>query len=201
VELLLLRHGESVNNTLPDEAHIPDPELTEVGRRQAELLAAAVAALAPAAVVSSPLLRALDTARPLVARCGAPWLVWADVAETHRAHPGDGQPLAALRERFPEARFEPRMRWPGHPGLESRAEAARRAERLLRRLLAEFPGDVRVAVVAHAGLNGYFLRACLGAPQDGSLQIAQHNACINRLAFEPDGRVRLISCNDSRHVV
>jgi len=199
MELLLLRHGESLNNTLPPAEQVPDPELTALGRRQAGRLAEVVAALAPAVVICSPLLRALDTAQPLVAATGARWLVWADAAESHRAHPGDGQPLEALRRRYPGAGFEANLPWPGYPGVETAEQAAVRGARLAARLRATFAGQERVAVVAHGTLNGYLLRACLGAPQDGSVQIEQGNACINQLLLEAEGRVRLLRCNDCRH--
>jgi broad specificity phosphatase PhoE len=201
VDLILARHAESKNNVLPSERHGPDPELTELGMRQAAALARALAAAAPDAVLCSPLLRSLETARPAVAACGAPWGVWADLAETGRAHPGDGQPAAVLRARFPGAGFEPGMPWPGHPGVESPAEAAARAARVLGRLLAAFPSDARVAVIGHGGFNPYLVRACLGAPQDGSVLIAQDNAAIHRLELlRGPGAVRLTRLNDRSHL-
>lgn len=200
VELLLARHAESQNNLLPRERHVPDPELTPLGRCQAEALGAALAACRPDAVLSSPLLRSLETARPAVAACGAPWRVWADLAETQRAHPGDGQPVAALRERFPDAELEPGMPWPGHPGDEAPADAAARAVRCLSRLRREFGAGATVAVVGHLGFNPYIVRACLGAPQDGRVALQQDNAAIHHLELGPDGLVRVIRLNDRRHL-
>jgi broad specificity phosphatase PhoE len=200
VELLLCRHAESENNVLPRERHVPDPELTALGVRQAAALAAALAAVAPAVVLCSPLLRSLETARPAVAACRARWLCWADLAETQRAHPGDGQPLAALRARFPATGFEPGMPWPGHPGDEGPAEAAARAERCLERLRREFGPAERVAVIGHGGFNPYIVRACLGAPQDGSVALEQDNAAIHRLELGPPGAVRVIRLNDRCHL-
>ena len=201
MELYLLRHGESVNNTLPEDRHIPDPELTDRGRTQAEQLARAVAPLAPHCVISSPLLRALQTAAPLVAALpGVPWLVWAETSEAHRAHPSDGQPLAILRQRFPRAAFEPDMPWPGYPGPETPEAAGNRAERLLARLCAAYPEPSRrIAVVAHGGLNQYLLRACMGAPQDGSVALLQDNCCVNHVCFDGE-QVRVVRTNDTRHL-
>lgn len=201
MELYLLRHGESVNNILPEDRHVPDPELTELGQAQAARLARATAPLAPHVVVSSPLLRSLQTAAPLAAALpGVPWVVWADVAEAHRAHPSDGQPVEGLRLRFPAAEFEPDIQWPGYPGAETPEAVGRRAERLLARLCAAYPAaQDRVAVVAHGGLNQYLLRACIGARQDGAVAITQDNCCINHLWFEAD-QVRLVRINDVRHL-
>ncbi len=44
MELYIIRHAQSTNNALPDERErVCDPHLTEIGRRQADLLAAHLA--------------------------------------------------------------------------------------------------------------------------------------------------------------
>lgn len=68
--LLLLRHGRTEwNDSHRFQGHIDVP-LDDVGRRQAERAAAALAGLTPAVVVSSDLSRAAETASPLAARLG-----------------------------------------------------------------------------------------------------------------------------------
>jgi broad specificity phosphatase PhoE len=67
VQVFLVRHGQSESNAgLPsaDPASIP---LTATGRRQAQQVAQAFAGV-PALIVTSPYLRARQTARPLIAR-------------------------------------------------------------------------------------------------------------------------------------
>lgn len=59
-KILLVRHGEAAKG-----AAIPDPELTELGHRQAQDLARRLAPQNPYALVSSPKLRARQTALPL----------------------------------------------------------------------------------------------------------------------------------------
>lgn len=63
VVLLLVRHAVSVTPTLdgPDEHHRP---LTEAGREQAVILAAALVGFGVSQVVSSPYLRAVQTIEP-----------------------------------------------------------------------------------------------------------------------------------------
>lgn len=199
MDILLLRHGESVNNTLPEHAHIPDPPLTARGRAQAERLAAALAPLRPDVVICSPLLRSLQTAAPLAAGSGVPWLCWADVVEVNRAHPDDGQPLADLQRRYPGVDFEPGMPWPGFPGRETGDQATARADRLSRRLEAGFPAAARVAVVGHGGFNAFLLRSWLGAPQDGTVRVVQGNTCINVIRRVP-GATTLLRYNDCGHL-
>jgi broad specificity phosphatase PhoE len=69
--VLLLRHAESANPRIFHGAE-SDVGLSERGRQQAEAVAPLLAALAPAAVVSSAMRRALDTAGPIARACGLP---------------------------------------------------------------------------------------------------------------------------------
>jgi len=72
--LVILQYGEKVR--------VPgDPGPTARTRRQAESAAAAVAPLRPVSLVSSPLLRACQTAEPLAKLCGLPIQVDQRLAE------------------------------------------------------------------------------------------------------------------------
>jgi len=75
--LHLVRHGRASAGWDAD----PDPDLDELGRRQAEEVADRLAPLGPLPVLTSPLRRCRETAAPLAARWGvAPQVVTA-VAE------------------------------------------------------------------------------------------------------------------------
>ena len=67
--VLLWRHGRTEWNVGHRFQGQADPPLDDVGRRQAEQAATLVAAYSPVAVVSSDLVRAVDTARPLADGC------------------------------------------------------------------------------------------------------------------------------------
>ena len=196
MDIYLCRHGQSENNLLPVAEHRPDPPLTALGQAQAEMLARPLSARRPALLLSSPLLRALETAGPLAARTGCPWEVWEDLAEAHRAHPDDGLPLPELRRRFPQVRWAPRMRWPGTPGPESEAQARERAANLVRRLTAATRRGPLV-VIGHGNLNAYLLAAWLGTPP--AVRFEQDNAAIHHLVLE-DGRVRVVRLNEGGHL-
>lgn len=196
-DIYLARHGESQNNPLPEERHVPDPELTALGTFQAARLARRLAGARPTLVLSSPLVRALATAAPLVAATGAPWVVWEDLAEAHRAHPGDGQEVAALRARFPGARFAHVAHWPGHPGSETPETALARARRLSRRLAALPEGPI--AVIGHQNINGYLLRVWLGILAQAPVRLRQDNAAIHHLRLGA-GAVEWVRGNDATHL-
>jgi broad specificity phosphatase PhoE len=67
--VLLLRHAESADPSVFHGAE-SDVGLSPLGHQQALRLAAHLAPLAPAAVVSSAMRRALDTAGPIARACG-----------------------------------------------------------------------------------------------------------------------------------
>ena len=69
--LYLVRHGEASAGW----AENPDPPLSKLGRQQAEQVKCLFASHLPLPIVSSPLLRALQTARPLADHWQVPVLV------------------------------------------------------------------------------------------------------------------------------
>jgi 2,3-bisphosphoglycerate-dependent phosphoglycerate mutase len=109
VRVLLIRHGQSANNLLAESqghdyaaymaGRLPEPPLSEIGLRQAELLAQQLAAatsnpLAPSQrlgwvttehpierIYVSPMLRAMQTALPISRALGLVPEVWVDIHE------------------------------------------------------------------------------------------------------------------------
>ena len=95
MELFLIRHGQSANNALADPAlRVEDPLLTPVGELQAERTAAYLAARrhlhADARdggrpifdrLYCSPMIRAMQTARPIARALGVPYEVWVEIHE------------------------------------------------------------------------------------------------------------------------
>ena len=75
--LHLVRHGRAAAGWDTD----PDPGLDDIGRRQAAEATATLAALAPCALVSSPLRRCQETAAPLAAQWASTVAIEPRVAE------------------------------------------------------------------------------------------------------------------------
>src|SRR4051812_36695863 len=69
VDVLLIRHGRSAD-VVPGPPESADPPLHEIGRAQAEALAARLAPLQIDGVYSSHLARAVQTAAPLAEQRG-----------------------------------------------------------------------------------------------------------------------------------
>ena len=97
--LLLIRHGETAWNREGRPQGISDVPLSELGRRQAHALGRALAQEPLAAVYSSDLRRALETAAPVAARHGL------TVQRDGRLREMDqgvfeGEPIQHVRERY-----------------------------------------------------------------------------------------------------
>ncbi len=185
----LARHGESDWNAANRFQGHSDRPLTELGRRQAEALAAELAAIATlSAIYSSPLRRALDTAAIVGARTGLEPVPREELREV------DVGGWAGLSRDEVEARFPDAFRrWldggEGWEDGESYADMAARVLTALLQIAEAHPGE-ELLVVSHGGP----IRAILAAG-DGmdvhayrKLHRVEPNARLTRVAVE-SGRI------------
>jgi 2,3-bisphosphoglycerate-dependent phosphoglycerate mutase len=146
--VLLLRHAETADPSVFHGAE-SDVGLSERGRRQAERLALLLAEASPAAVVSSAMRRAVDTAAPIAAACGLPLRVEPDLHE-RRVGALSGTPTQGKEGVWPDTL----RRWvageTGHapPGAESFDAIRDRVVPVWRRLTQDYEGQTLV-IVAH----------------------------------------------------
>jgi broad specificity phosphatase PhoE len=141
-EVVLIRHGETAWSRSGQHTGRTDLPLTDRGRRQAEALGAAVAALPVARTLTSPLQRATETCR----LAGLEGTVVDDLVEWDYGD-YEGRTTAEIREEVPGWTI-----WEGPvPGGERIDEVAARADRVIARI--EAAGE-DVVVVSH----GHFLR-------------------------------------------
>ena len=116
--MFLLRHGQSLFNLHFTETRrdpgIEDPELTELGHRQAEAAAESLAHERITRVIISPYLRALQTAEPVLARHQASVAIMPEVRERAAFACDIGSAPALLAARFPRYEFGhlPEVWWP-----------------------------------------------------------------------------------------
>jgi alpha-ribazole phosphatase len=145
----LARHGESDWNAANRFQGHSDRPLTAEGRRQAEALAELVGHEHVDAIFSSPLIRALETAKIVASRTGLDVTELDDLREVDTGS-WSGLSRAEVRERFP-AGFE---RWiAGGSGWEDGETYEEMGERVLRaiRAIAAAHPNGRVLVVSHGG--------------------------------------------------
>jgi uncharacterized phosphatase len=184
----LVRHGETDWNAQGKYQGRADIPLNAEGRRQAALLAEAMQGESWDTIISSPLRRAMETARPIAAAVGL-----TEIAEDpdlmERAYgEAEGLTLVEREAIWPEGEW---------PGLEDWEDVATRGMRAIHRVAAAHPGK-RNLVVCHGGL----INSILAFISDGNLGTGK-TTIINtsRTMLDFDGTTwEIVSVNDTEHL-
>jgi len=148
--LLLIRHGESEGNRARTFTLTPEVPITETGRAQVERAAEwIVGRYRPARIVTSPFVRARQTADILARRLGLAVTVEPELRERSYGELA-GQSYTSARA-LPD--FDPATYWLWRPpgGGENLLEVAARAGAALDRV-ARAGADVEVLVVSHGAV-------------------------------------------------
>ncbi|BAC73589.1 phosphoglycerate mutase GpmB [Streptomyces avermitilis] len=200
---VLLRHGET---PLTPQKRFSgsggsDPALSDVGRRQAELVGAALAARGTIqAVVSSPLARCRETAGIVAARLGIEVSVEEGLRETDFGA-WEGLTFGEVRERHPEDMNA----WLADPeaeptgGGESFAAVARRVATTRDKLLAAYAGRT-VLLVSHVTPIKTLVRLALDAPPQSLFRMELSAASVSAVAYYADGNASVRLLNDTSHL-
>ncbi len=195
--ILLIRHG--MNDLLVAHrlgGRLPGIHLNAEGQAQAQALGARLAGTPLAAVYSSPMERALETAEPVAAAHGLPVIQVEGLYETDCGE-WAGQPVEDVNklELWRQIQFYPSgVRFPGG---ESVVEAQARMVAALEQLRAAHPGQT-IAAVSHSDPIKAVLVHYLGMPLDLFQRLVIEPASLTELAFTPNGP-RLVRYNDCAH--
>jgi probable phosphoglycerate mutase len=204
--LVLVRHGESVSNAAGVIAgHLSCTGLSDLGRRQAEALAARLrrtGELAGAAAIYTSILpRAHETAEIVAGGLGSPGLVPERTCDLCEQHPGeaDGLMWDDYQARYGpySARNDPQR--PFSPGGESWAEVLSRVSTTLPEIARRHAGGI-VLVVAHGGVIDASLVCFLGLADHGAgVSFRTWNASLTE--WQHTGRRwALVRYNDTAHL-
>jgi broad specificity phosphatase PhoE len=198
----LVRHGQSYN-THPEPDHpTVNPPLTPSGRAQVQLLAERLGQLKVDRILTSPMIRAVETASAITATTGRRTEVWFRCHE-HRETPGYVcWGARGLAKHFPDVVLPPDFgpeEWTY--GSELIESAVARADALLATLSESWhrsPGQ-RVVVSTH----GAYLRTVLGRIVCADPRLMDrlwvHNASLTTLEYT-GLEWRLIGFNDTGHL-
>jgi ribonuclease H / adenosylcobalamin/alpha-ribazole phosphatase len=192
---LLLRHGQTELSVQRRYSGRGNPALTDVGGRQAEAAAQFLAQKGGiAAVITSPLQRAYDTAATAAKALGLDVSVDDDLIETDFGA-WEGLTFGEAAERDPELH----RRWLRDtsvkpPDGESFDSVANRVRRAQRRIIGEH-GEDTVLVVSHVTPIKTLLRLALDAGQGILYRLHLDLASLSIVEFYPDGvaSVRLVN--------
>ena len=180
----LARHGQTPLNESGVLRGLADPSLDETGRHQAQRLGAALGPRGLAAVFSSPLLRARQTAQPVGKRAGLE--VTVDQCLLDRDYgPWTGISRESVTDQWGSVDRA--------PGVEPRPTVRDRAVRGMTGIVQLHPGHT-VVVVSHDAVNREVLAAfdaALGDPDT----IPQDNGCYNTLEWR-SGRWAVLGVNE-----
>ncbi len=165
--------------------------LSPTGVAEAIRLAGALGNLDLAAVYTSPLERARETAAPLARARGLQAQEEPRLLELDFGH-WTGEPIVGLRDdpawrRFNEERATARI-----PGGETMVEAVARAREALHDISCR-RGDALVAVVTHGDIVRGLVADALDLPLDRMLQLEVEPASVSILVTGPPGRVPLLN--------
>lgn len=193
--MLLLRHGQTALSVQRRYSGRGNPELTAVGRGQADAAAHYLAARGGiSAVISSPLQRSYDTATAAAKLLGLDVAVDEDLTETDFGA-WEGLTFTEAAQRDPELHG----RWLRDtsvtpPGGESFDAVARRVRRARNRIIAE-RGGATVLVVSHVTPIKTVLRMALDAGPSILYRLHLDLASLSIAEFYADGAaaVRLVN--------
>ena len=228
MQLYLIRHAQSENNALWEYSgsnlgRNMDPELTMLGRQQAEALARYLASdqanpettddpqnrsgFGLTHLYCSLMVRAVATGAVIARRLNIPLLGWPDWHEgggIYLEDEGSGELVGYpgmdhtwFQDNYPELSLSPGVGdsgWWNRP-FEERPQRWERARRVINELNLRHADDShRVAIVTHGGFYNYFMKTLLDLDFSKEVWFVFNNAAITRIDFT-DQELRLVYQN------
>ncbi|MCO8122742.1 histidine phosphatase family protein [Stieleria sp. TO1_6] len=185
MQLYMIRHAESANNALPSYQRVEDPAITAVGRLQAQHLADWLKTLTADVMITSPFLRTLQTAVPVLNATDYRLDIWHDVFERGGCFRGfdeatlagamgmgKSEILRAMGNHAPRCLLDETIDdngWWGGRDRETEPAAQQRAEQVCQRLLKSFTENQIVVLLIHADLK----RLLLTEMMQGDVNVAR----------------------------
>ncbi len=195
----LLRHGQTPMSVQKRYAGRTDAPLTEVGAQQAAAAAKRLASAGLGVIVTSPLLRTVQTAQAVAAVTGAAVVTDDGFRETDFGA-WEGLTFAEVRERWP-AEISAWLADPdvAPPGGESFTHVSARVTEALDRVLAARAGQT-VLIVSHVTPIKMLVAAALLAPPAALYRMHLDVAALCEIDWYADGPAVLRSFNDTSHL-
>jgi probable phosphoglycerate mutase len=197
VRLYLVRHARTKNNLSQLTQGWADTELDEIGRRQADAVAAYFETKEVGSILSSDLLRAVHTAQP-TANLKELEIQTTELLRERSLGELENAPIQQLRDAFEEeiertgeSRYKVRPK-----GVESAYDVMARVIEFTR-LIPSDQGDV--AIFTHGMTKEVLLCHLIGCPVESSRSFCFDNASITSLRRDDDVWV-IETYNDTRHL-
>jgi broad specificity phosphatase PhoE len=197
--LLLVRHGQSTWNHEHRIQGQLDPPLSDEGRRQATQLGRRLAGRRFAALYSSDLNRATETAKAIGEAVGLDPTPMAELREIYLGE-WEGLRTEELADRFPQAwgAWAEEPDWDLVPGGEGSSAFESRVKAAMDAIFHRHP-DGDVLVVTHGGVIQIALHHVVGRPGRGIFPFRIQNASMSVIERR-DGRLVVSGVNDIGHL-
>ena len=201
MRIYLVRHGETEWNKIRRFQGRSNLPLNHEGKKQARALALALKNTSLMAIYTSPLVRALQTARlikdfhpsaPILEENG---FIEMDLGEF------DGMKVQDWAKQYPDTR----KAWNENPasvkmpGGESLGEVQDRARKALERITQLHPPDDTILISSHNFVNLTILCDLLNIPLDRFRELRQENAAFN-LICKKGGQLHVKLLNERSHL-
>ncbi len=205
MQLILIRHGESVWNEEGRVQGTSNPILSKRGVHQAEMLAAkfnrSVEVTPQYAVYSSPLARAHSTASIITSKHDLPINICQDLREIQLGE-WEGKHFSQLQQEYPEMiklwYSEPLS--VSVPGGETVMEFRDRVVSAMNEIVKRHEQDEKIMVVAHGGVISIYIAHLLEMNLNRIWFMALKNASVSILDCWEDNKVCLRLFNDTCHL-
>lgn len=202
--LYLVRHGQSAGNAEGRfGGHSPTP-LSDLGRRQAEITAQALAKERINVIYSSDLHRAVETARPLAEAMNLPIIETADFRE-RKVGVLEGKTFDESKAQHPKDYYALVNRNIQHVITEGESyrQLLKRATRALHEVLRTHQGE-NIVIYSHTGAICFLTLYLIGAihPKTRTTPwLVTSNCGINRFEIRSRRNIRVLAINDTRHLI
>ena len=201
IRILLVRHGETEWNRIRRFQGRSDVPLNQEGRDQAHALAQALKNERLTAIYSSPLVRAMETARliqafhPSISLLKEEGLIEMDLGEF------EGMEGRYWAEQYPDFRtlWQESPASVKMPGGESLQEVQTRAIDTLERITQIYPPDSTLLISSHNFVNLTILCHASGKPLDKFRDLRQGTAALNIL-YKKGKRLWAEKINEQTHL-
>jgi broad specificity phosphatase PhoE len=200
--LYLIRHGATENNLADPpilQGNSVDSPLSAAGRLQAARVTELLAEHEIAAVYSSSMQRAKETAEIIAEPHGLTVTSFDELREVN-VGTWEGRSWVEIAQSEPETYklFMDDASMHGYAGGENLNQVRQRSAAVIERLMQENRGR-RIVVVAHNVVNRVFLAPLMYRPMAHARTISQENCCVNVVRLRGD-ELKLITLNAAFHL-
>ena len=203
MDLYIARHGESLGNT--GENNGVDPELSSLGREQSARLAERMKSVHLDTIISSPFIRAVQTAKETAELKGMEIEILPLLFEVGTEIGYEGIGLDGLKKIYPNlTMYSDGNGYPLSLEDEDVSQTYQRAKEAIDRIKARFGENSTVMIFAHGTFNNFLTSAAIGIDVRDDFNFCQENTGLTCIRFVKDNgkdKTKLEFSNDYCHLL